>query len=206
MAPDQLGARVATLVDGAAPAESFGQLTVDVPSPAWHDAAVAVRDDDQVACGYFDWLSAYDDPDADVDGDGTAEGGLAVVLHVWSQQHKHHLLLRTRVARDGARLRSLTSVWPGAAWHERETYEMFGLVFDGHPNLVPLLLPDGFEGHPLRKEFVLASRVAKAWPGAKEPGESDHDVRAGASRGRRMLPPGVPPPDEWGPDASGEPA
>ncbi|WP_256862315.1 NADH-quinone oxidoreductase subunit C [Microbispora sp. GKU 823] len=68
---------------------------------------------------------------------------------------------------------------------------MFGVVFDGHPDLRPLLLPDGFEGHPLRKDFVLAARVAKAWPGAKEPGESDH----GSPSRRRMLPPGVPP--DW---------
>ena len=95
-------------------------------------------------------------------------------------------------------------MWAGANWHERETFEMFGVVFDGHPNLVPLLLPDGFEGHPLRKEFVLASRVAKAWPGAKEPGESDQDLhRERSSPGRRrMLPPGVPGPDEWGPNAA----
>jgi NADH:ubiquinone oxidoreductase subunit C len=111
------------------------------------------------------------------------------------------LHLRTTVAHDDARLASLTDVWAGAAWHERETYEMFGIVFEGHPNLVPLLLPDGFEGHPLRKDFVLASRVAKAWPGAKEPGESDHDVRSARGPRRRNLPPGVPAPDEWGPDA-----
>ena len=53
---------------------------------------------------------------------------------------------------------------------------MFGIDFAGHPHLVPLLLPDGFEGHPLRKDFVLAARAAKAWPGAKEPGESDADA------------------------------
>ena len=61
---------------------------------------------------------------------------------------------------------------------------------------MPLLLPDGFAGHPLRKDFVLASRVAKEWPGAKEPGES----HTGATR-RRMRPPGVP--DDWGPAATG---
>jgi len=184
---------VAALVEGAVADVSFGQVSVDVPATSWVDAAMAVRDDDAISCRFFDWLSAYDD-EADQ---------LAVVLHVWSTQHRHHLRLRTHVPRDGGNLASLTGVWPGANWHERETYEMFGVTFDGHPNLLPLLLPDGFEGHPLRKDFVLASRVAKTWPGAKEPGESDRDTHGSPGR-RRMLPPGVPAPDEWGP-AAGDP-
>ena len=71
-------------------------------------------------------------------------------------------------------LASATAVFRGASWHERETHEMFGIDFAGHPNLVPLLLPDGFDGHPLRKDFVLVARAAKPWPGAKEPGEGGH--------------------------------
>ena len=90
---------------------------------------------------------------------------------------------------------SAVGVYRGANWHERETYEMFGVVFEGHPDLRPLPLPDGFEGHPLRKDFVLAARVAKVWPGAKEPGESGH----GAPSRRKMAPPGVP--ADWGKDA-----
>jgi NADH-quinone oxidoreductase subunit C len=188
VSPEELGKAVARRVADATADVSFGQVTVDVPGERWHEAAELVRDEPDLACGFFDWLSAYDDLDA----------GLAVVTHVWSTAHRHHLRLRTRVPRDSGRLPSLTDVWPGAGWHERETFEMFGIVFDGHPNLVPLLLPDGFEGHPLRKEFVLASRVAKAWPGAKEPGESDHDTDAASPGRRRMLPPGVPAPGEWG--------
>ncbi|HVU61644.1 MAG TPA: NADH-quinone oxidoreductase subunit C, partial [Mycobacteriales bacterium] len=73
----------------------------------------------------------------------------------------------------------------------------------GHPDLRSLLLPNGFEGNPLRKEFVLAARVAKPWPGAKEPGQSDADLAAGAARrSRRLTPPGLPEPGTRGPDAS----
>ena len=85
-----------------------------------------------------------------------------------------------------------------------------GCGFTGHPHLVPLLLSDGFEGHPLRKDFVLTARVAKTWPGAKEPGESDA-TRRGPSR-RKMQPPGVPDPDlgpahlgAGSPDSASEP-
>src|SRR6185437_12706300 len=106
-----------------------------------------------------------------------------------------------RVPREDPVVESVVELFPGAAWHERDTFEMFGITFARHPDLKPLLLPPGFEGHPLRKEFVLASRVAKAWPGAKEPGESDKDT--GAPGRRRMLPPGVPDPSAWGPDAVG---
>jgi len=193
VSPEELGGRLATLIEGAEPSVSFTQVSVDVPADKWHDAAQAARDDDAICCRFFDWLSAYDASTEE------QPGVLAVVAHVWSTAHRHHLRLRTRVPSDNGRLATLSDVWPGANWHERETYEMFGIVFDGHPNLVPLLLPDGFEGHPLRKDFILASRVAKTWPGAKEPGESDRD--AGGSPGRRrMLPPGVPAPGEWGPD------
>jgi NADH-quinone oxidoreductase subunit C len=194
--PEQLAAAVTERLEGASGDVAFGAATVDVPADDWHDAARLLRDEPELAFGFFDWLSAYDDRDA----------GLAVVLHVWSMPHRHRVLLRTRVARDGGRLRTLTGVWPGAAWHERETFEMFGVVFDGHPNLTPLLLPDGFEGNPLRKEFVLASRVAKSWPGAKEPGESDADLGGHAAPGRRrVLPPGVPAPGEWGPHPQPQP-
>ncbi|HWA66050.1 MAG TPA: NADH-quinone oxidoreductase subunit C [Mycobacteriales bacterium] len=140
--------------------EAFATLTRDVAPQEWVAAATALRDEE--GYDFFDWLSAYDD----------GESGIAVVARVWSVAGRRGVLLRTHVARDGGTLPTLTGVWAGAAWHERETHEMFGVGFDGHPELRPLLLPDGFEGNPLRKDFVLASRVAKEWPGAKEPGES----------------------------------
>ncbi|MEJ7705584.1 MAG: NADH-quinone oxidoreductase subunit C [Geodermatophilaceae bacterium] len=109
--------------------------------------------------------------------------GFAVVAHLLDPDTMTHLLLRTRIPRDEPRLASVTSVHRGASWHERETAEMFGVVFDDHPDPVPLLLPDGFDGHPLRKDFVLAARVVKAWPGAAEPGDADRGrSKVGASR------------------------
>ncbi|AXL90336.1 dehydrogenase [Streptomyces sp. CB09001] len=163
--------------------ESYGLLTVDVPPTSWITALETARD--RLGCTYFDWLSAVDEP-------GT---GFRVAAHVAALGPVRRLLLRTTVPHDAPALPSAVGVYAGAAWHERETHEMFGVAFEDHPALDHLLLPEGFEGHPLRKDFVLAARVAKAWPGAKEPGESEH----GGPRRRQMLPPGVPDPNEWGP-------
>lgn len=163
--------------------ESYELLTVDVPPAAWISALETARG--ELGCTYFDWLSAVDEP-------GT---GFRVSAHVVALAPVRRLLVRTTVPHDAPVLPSAVDVYAGAAWHERETHEMFGVTFEGHPGLAPLLLPEGFEGHPLRKDFVLAARVAKAWPGAKEPGESEH----GGPKRRQMLPPGVPDPNEWGP-------
>ncbi|MFJ5069760.1 NADH-quinone oxidoreductase subunit C [Kitasatospora sp. NPDC088556] len=176
----------ASVGEWATGAEAYGLVTVDVPAEHWIEALTSARD--TLGLGYFDWLSAVDE---------LAEG-FSVVAHLASADAPgvRHLALRTRVPRDKAALPTAVPVYAGAAWHERETHEMFGIDFPGHPYLATLLLPDGFEGYPLRKEFVLAARVAKAWPGAKEPGESDHGD--GPAR-RKMQPAGVPDPNEWGP-------
>ncbi|MGW1117764.1 NADH-quinone oxidoreductase subunit C [Streptomyces tanashiensis] len=166
--------------------QAYDLLTVDVPPSTWLAALETARD--SLGCTYFDWLSAVDEP-------GT---GFRVCAHVVAlgDGRPRRLLLRTTVPHDAPVLPTAIGIYAGAGWHERETHEMFGVAFEGHPHLVPLLLPENFEGHPLRKDFVLAARVAKAWPGAKEPGES-HD--GGGPKRRQMLPPGVPDPNEWGP-------
>jgi NADH-quinone oxidoreductase subunit C len=194
MTPDEVGARLAAVLAvpgvtvGVSDGRAYARATVDVPVVEWRRALTVARDDGELSCDFFDWLSAVDE----------LADGFSVVAHVWSTRHRHGLLLRTRVAREVAEVPSVVDVFPGAGWHERETYEMFGIAFAGHPDLKPLLLPRQFEGHPLRKEFVLASRVAKPWPGAKEPGESETTV----ARRQPMRPPGVPAPGEWGPLAS----
>ncbi|MBD3783512.1 MAG: NADH-quinone oxidoreductase subunit C [Micrococcales bacterium] len=160
----------------------------------WRDAVAAARSE---GFAFVDWLSAVDRLHDE------AAPGFDVVCHLLDVRTPgalRGLLLTTRVA-DGEALDSVTGVAPGAAWHERETHEMFGIDFAGFDDgtglgLRPLLLPDGFEGTPLRKSFQLAARASKPWPGGKEPGEG-HESSRSPSR-RRVQAPGVPPP-EWGP-------
>ncbi|MFZ0157752.1 MAG: NADH-quinone oxidoreductase subunit C, partial [Kineosporiaceae bacterium] len=158
-----LGLELTITADGA------GTPVVDVPVARWLEAAELARG--ALGLDFLDWLSAVDEPDA-------APPGIDVVLHVAdSAAITHRLLLRTRVAAEEPHLASVTGLWPGVAWHERETFEMFGVVFDAFDDgqdspdgaalgLRPLLLPEGFEGTPLRKSFVLTARVSKPWPGA----------------------------------------
>ncbi len=187
MTPADVGAAlIAELGEGSASVsggDRWSRATVDVSGPRWVDALRSARD--ALGCDFFDWLSAVDEEFR----------GYGVVAHVWSTVSRHGVLVRTVVSRDDPALASIVDIYPGAAWHERETHEMFGIDFPGHPDLAPLLLPPEFEGHPLRKDFILAARVAKPWPGAIEPGESHVD-----SSGRRQppRPPGVPAPGEWG--------
>uniref|UniRef100_UPI0004CB4D79 NADH-quinone oxidoreductase subunit C n=1 Tax=Streptomyces sp. NRRL S-118 TaxID=1463881 RepID=UPI0004CB4D79 len=183
---DRLPEGVTELFGEQATAEhAYDLLTVDVPAASWITALETARD--VLGCTYFDWLSAVDEPAT----------GFRVCAHLVALDGRQvrRLLLRTTVPHDAPVLPTAIGVYAGAAWHERETFEMFGVRFEDHPNLVHLLLPENFEGNPLRKDFVLAARVAKAWPGAKEPGESEH----GGPKRRQMLPPGVPDPNEWGP-------
>ena len=85
------------------------------------------------------------------------EQGLEVVYQLYSFDKKHHVAIKTRLPQDDPRVASATAVWKGADWLERETAEMFGIVFEGHPNLVPLLLPDDMtDHHPLRKDNPFA--------------------------------------------------
>lgn len=206
-------------VEVQASRDGSGTLVIDVPLAAWTQAAAHARD--ALDMDFLDWLSAVDAPDGD-------PAGVDVVLHVaatnsagaegdrarylrrdYGTPYVQRLLLRTRVPDAGSGVASLTALWPGVAWHERETFEMFGVEFTGFDDetgqpLRPLLLPDGFEGTPLRKSFVLAARAAKAWPGAKDPADST-DAPGRGRRGtspsrRRTMPPGVPDPT-WGPHA-----
>ena len=120
----------------------------DVPLGEWSSSVLALREE---GFAFFDFLTAVDETVAE------ADAGFDLVCHLIDPSQPGALrsvLLRTRAA-DGTAVPSLTPLFTGAAWHERETHEMFGLDFDGFDDgsgrgLRPLLLPEGFEGTPLR--------------------------------------------------------
>lgn len=135
-----------------------GDAVAGVDPGAVVEVAAFLRDDPALAMDFLDFVTAVD----------RGEDGMDVVTHLFSTRHAHAVRLVVRLDAADPRCPTLSGVFPGAAWHERETAEMFGVTFDGHPDPRKLLLDDAFEGAPLRKDFPLMSREVKPWPGATE--------------------------------------
>jgi NADH-quinone oxidoreductase subunit C len=97
------------------------------------------------------------------------------------------VLLKADVPDDDPKVPTWIHSYAGAAWHEREAWEMFGITFEGNRDLRHIYLPTEFEGHPLRKEFPLLARVVKPWPGIVDvepmPGGGDDDEEEAATEG-----------------------
>jgi NADH-quinone oxidoreductase subunit C len=162
--------------------DAQGTVTVRVRPGAWRRTAEVARD--ELECDYLSFVSGIDWAPAPREGDeaggdtsspvqpdemtfgvtGSA-GRFQVFAHVQSTAHHHGITFKTDVDESDPVVESWVAVYPGADWHERECWEMYGIRFDGHPSLRHLYLPSGFEGHPLRKDFPLLARVVKPWPG-----------------------------------------
>jgi len=146
----------------------FATFTVWVAPAGWHAAAQLCRDESLLDYDLFDCLLGVD----------ARDDGFDVVAVLYSTSTGNRICLRTRCdgGRDAPVCPSIADIYRGADWMERETYDMFGIDFEGHPGLEPRILTvENFEGWPLRKDFHLASRVAKPWPGVKEPAELDDE-------------------------------
>jgi NADH-quinone oxidoreductase subunit C len=116
-------------------------LTVVVPAERWQAFATFARDG--LGCRFFNFLTAID----------WKEQGLEVVCRVDNLEARLALVMRARLA--SASCPTLTGVWRGADWMERECYDMFGVTFEGHPDHRRILLGDDWEGHPLRKDYAV---------------------------------------------------
>ncbi len=143
-----------------------GHAVMTISVGRFRELVQTLRDDPDFDCDYFDFSSAVDYPE---------QGQLEVVTHLYSNARNHNIRVKVRVPRDEPRCPSIADLYPGANWSERETWELFGVVFEDHPHLVKLVLPEPFEGYPLRKDFVLMSRRAKPWPGAPEGEEEEEE-------------------------------
>ncbi|MBM4396521.1 MAG: NADH-quinone oxidoreductase subunit C [Deltaproteobacteria bacterium] len=139
----------AVVADGAAAKDPW----IQVAPVAVADVMRHLRDAPDLA---FDHLVCV----TGVDLTGIAEKpDLRCVWHVASYAHGHQITVRADVPRDAAVLGSVTGIWPSAAWHERETWDLLGIRFEGHPDLRRILLPEEWVGHPLRKDWKEAPRA-----------------------------------------------
>ncbi len=119
------------------------------------DVARFLRDDSHTAFDLLMCLSGMD----------YTGGKLGVVYHCDSTTLKHKIVLKVQVPTTDPRVQSVESIWKTANWHEREAFDMFGIVFDGHPDLRRILMPDDWEGYPLRKDY----EVPEYYHGMKVP-------------------------------------
>lgn len=130
---------------GAAKAPAYHVPGAVVPSGRLLEICRVLRDEPPFLLDYCSFVTAVDRPDA---------GQIEVVTHLFSMTARHELLLKVRMPRDDPRVPSLSGLWSGANWHERETYDLFGVVFEGHPDLRRIMMTEDWTGHPLRKDYV----------------------------------------------------
>jgi len=130
-----------------------GDLAITVDGRAWVEAARLLRDHPECDFRLFLDLCGVDYLDQ-----GGRDARYEVVLHLYSVSTRHHVRLKTPVPEANPRLDTLTGVFKGADWFEREAWDLYGIEFVGHPNLVRLLTHDSFVGHPMRKDYPTAKR------------------------------------------------
>jgi len=139
-----------------------GELTLHIRPERIAEVCQVLRDDPALR---FELCSSV----SGVDYLGTPDGRrLHVVYHLTSMTYRRRIRLEAAVSVEHPHLPSVTSVYPTADWQEREAYDMFGIIFDGHPNLTRILMPDDWEGHPQRKDYPLGG-VPVEYKGAEIP-------------------------------------
>jgi len=137
-------------------AEKFGDAIVSTHSGFGDDTAVVRREKIVEICTFL-----RDDPDLRfefaMDLTGVDYLGevprFEVVYHLYSMEKKRRVRIKSRLHEEDPTIDSVSSVWPGMNWYEREAFDMYGIVFRDHPNLVRILMYEGFVGHPLRKDY-----------------------------------------------------
>ncbi len=108
------------------------------------EVAQHLRDTPELAFDYLECLSGVDYPE---------RSQIEVVYHLFSYKKKHRMVMKTALGRDEPHVRTVSGVWSAANWQERECFDLFGVQFEGHPDLRRILLPEDWVGYPLRKDY-----------------------------------------------------
>ncbi len=124
-------------------AVEHGDPYIQAASAGLHEIAGFLRDEDDLRFDFLRLISGVDRGER-----------FSSAYHLYSYEHGHAVTLRVDVERADPRVPSVADLWPAAEWHEREAYDMMGIVYEGHENLRRILLPDDWEGFPLRKDYV----------------------------------------------------
>jgi len=142
--------------------ESHGQVCITMNKERVRDIMQYVHDEPELSFHFLVDLCGVDYMDK-------KDPRFEVVYHLYSMQHGMRLRLKAPVPEGDLAIDSVVDVWAGADWRERECFDMFGIMFKGHPDLRRLLMPDDWEGYPLRKDYPLKSDLGdKEWSGYKE--------------------------------------
>jgi NADH-quinone oxidoreductase subunit C len=151
------------------------QATVYVPREQIREALQALRDRDELRFDVLLEMAAVDYL--------PREPRFEVVYLLLSTVHRQRLRVKVRLPGEGPSLPTACGIWPGATWLEREVWDLFGIVFDGHPDLRRLLLPEDWEGYPLRKDYPVQIRMV---PRTGEPLQvTEEEFRANVEKDRR---------------------
>ncbi len=121
------------------------ELTVWIERGSIREACVTLKEDPEVQINFLSDLTCVDWY--------PSEPRFEVVYHLLSHANKERLRIKVKLPASDPSLESITSVWPAANFFEREVYDLFGVRFHGHPDLRRLLMPENWEGHPLRKDY-----------------------------------------------------
>jgi len=146
--------------------EQHGHAVATVGVDRYREVCRFLRDEPEFACDYCDFTGGVD---------FGPERGFEAVTHLFSTTHHHNVRIKVQLSHEDPVCPTVSDLFPTSDWHERETMEMFGIRFEGHPKPVKLLLSEPFEGQPLRKDFPLMTREVKPWPGLVEGEDVEED-------------------------------
>ncbi|MGH7738557.1 MAG: NADH-quinone oxidoreductase subunit C [bacterium] len=121
------------------------ELVITVSAEAYHSVCGQLKSDSALAFDHLSSLTAVDYP---------KENKITLVDHLWSYRHSHQVTLKVELPRENPRISTVENVWKSANWLEREVYDLYGVIFEGHSDLRRIMMPEDYKKYPLRKDFT----------------------------------------------------